>query len=132
MGTAVGGFETTDGGKSWTPSSIAPKANKIRTRAADGTPMIYAIGSEVQLHPYPGTSILRSQNLVESRIFANRTLTDVRRILRVEDDDSPSSASFVRRSLRHSRHWLRAFGVLPQNRIQFLRIDRIGTRKVHL
>jgi len=45
-----GGFETSDGGKSWTPSSIAPKANKIRTRAADDTPMIYAIGSEVQVY----------------------------------------------------------------------------------
>lgn len=50
VGTSVGGFETDDGGKSWKPSSLAPKANKIRTRAADGTPMIYAIGSEVQIY----------------------------------------------------------------------------------
>lgn len=50
VGTSVGGFETTDGGKSWGPSTLAPKANKIRTRAADGTPMIYAIGSEVQIY----------------------------------------------------------------------------------
>jgi photosystem II stability/assembly factor-like uncharacterized protein len=50
VGTSVGGFETSDGGKSWTPSTLAPKANKIRTRAADGTPMVYAIGSEVQIY----------------------------------------------------------------------------------
>jgi photosystem II stability/assembly factor-like uncharacterized protein len=50
VGTSVGGFETNDGGKSWKPSRLAPKANKIRTRAADGTPMIYAIGSEVQIY----------------------------------------------------------------------------------
>lgn len=47
---AVGGFETSDGGKSWRPSTLAPKANKIRVRAADGKPMIYAIGSEVQIY----------------------------------------------------------------------------------
>jgi photosystem II stability/assembly factor-like uncharacterized protein len=50
VGTAVGGFETSDGGSSWRPSTLAPKANKIRVRAADGTPMIYAIGSEVQVY----------------------------------------------------------------------------------
>jgi photosystem II stability/assembly factor-like uncharacterized protein len=50
VGTSVGGFETSDGGKSWEPSSLAPKANKIRIRAADGTPMTYAIGSEVQIY----------------------------------------------------------------------------------
>jgi len=32
VGTTVGGFETSDGGKSWTPSTLAPKANKIRSR----------------------------------------------------------------------------------------------------
>ena len=50
VGTAVGGFETSDGGSSWRPSTLAPKANKIRVRSADGTPMIYAIGSEVQVY----------------------------------------------------------------------------------
>ena len=50
IGTAVGGFETLDGGKAWRPVNLAPKANKIRTHAADGTPMIYAIGSEIQLY----------------------------------------------------------------------------------
>jgi photosystem II stability/assembly factor-like uncharacterized protein len=50
VGTAAGSFETSDGGKSWRPSTLAPKANKIRVRAADGTPMIYAIGSEVQIY----------------------------------------------------------------------------------
>lgn len=50
VGTTIGGFETNDGGQTWRPSSLAPKANKIRLRAADGTPMIYAIGSEVQIY----------------------------------------------------------------------------------
>lgn len=49
VGMDVGGFETADGGRTWKPSTLAPKANKIRVRAADGTPMIYAIGSEVQI-----------------------------------------------------------------------------------
>jgi len=48
VGTAVGGFETRDGGNTWTKVALAPAANKIRTRAADGTPMIYAIGTQVQ------------------------------------------------------------------------------------
>jgi photosystem II stability/assembly factor-like uncharacterized protein len=50
IGTAAGGFETTNGGKDWNASSLAPKANKIRTRAVDGTSMIYAIGTEVQIY----------------------------------------------------------------------------------
>ena len=50
VGTNVGGFETSDGGKTWKPSTLAAKANKIRLHAADGTPMIYAIGSEVQMY----------------------------------------------------------------------------------
>jgi photosystem II stability/assembly factor-like uncharacterized protein len=50
VGTAAGGFETRDGGKTWTPSTLAPQANKIRMRAADGTPMIYAIGSKIQIY----------------------------------------------------------------------------------
>lgn len=49
VGTAAGGFETNNGGKSWRPSTLAPKA-KIRVSAADGTPMVYAIGSEVQIY----------------------------------------------------------------------------------
>jgi photosystem II stability/assembly factor-like uncharacterized protein len=48
VGTAVGGFETRDGGATWTKVLLAPAANKIRTRASDGTPMIYAIGTQVQ------------------------------------------------------------------------------------
>jgi photosystem II stability/assembly factor-like uncharacterized protein len=50
VGTSIGGFETSDGGQTWRPSNLAPKANKIRIRAADGTPMIYAIGTEVQIY----------------------------------------------------------------------------------
>ena len=48
VGTAAGGFETRDGGASWAPVPLAPAANKIRVKAADGTPMIYAIGTQVQ------------------------------------------------------------------------------------
>lgn len=50
VGTAAGGFVTYDGGASWAPAPLAPAANKIRTRAADGTPMIYAIGTRVQVY----------------------------------------------------------------------------------
>jgi photosystem II stability/assembly factor-like uncharacterized protein len=50
VGTSVGGFETRNGGKTWTSSTLAPKANRIRTRASDGAPMTYAIGSEVQIY----------------------------------------------------------------------------------
>jgi photosystem II stability/assembly factor-like uncharacterized protein len=50
VGTAVGGFETRDGGTTWTRTGLSPAANKIRVRAADGTPMIYAIGTQVQAY----------------------------------------------------------------------------------
>src|SRR5215472_16134587 len=50
VGVNIGGFETNDGGKTWKPSTLASKANKIRVRAADGTSMIYAIGTEVQVY----------------------------------------------------------------------------------
>jgi len=53
VGTAAGGFETRNGGASWTPVPLAPAANKIRTRASDGTPMIYAIGTAVQRYAPP-------------------------------------------------------------------------------
>jgi len=49
VGTTAGGFETRDGGAHCTKSTLAPSANKIRTHAADGSPMIYAIGSQVQV-----------------------------------------------------------------------------------
>ena len=50
VGTAVGGFETRDGGATWARVPLAPAANKIRTHAADGTAMVYAIGTQVQVH----------------------------------------------------------------------------------
>lgn len=50
VGTAAGGFETLDGGKTWKPSTLAKSANRIRLKAVDGTPMTYAIGSEVQVY----------------------------------------------------------------------------------
>ena len=49
VGTMAGGFETRDGGLHWAKVPLARAANKIRTHAADGTPMVYAIGTEVQL-----------------------------------------------------------------------------------
>jgi len=52
IGTALGGYETVNGGKSWRLSTLGPKANKIRTKTVDGMSMIYAIGSAVQIyHP---------------------------------------------------------------------------------
>ncbi len=48
VGTAAGGFETRDGGATWAKVALTPAANKIRTRAADGTPMVYAIGTQMQ------------------------------------------------------------------------------------
>jgi photosystem II stability/assembly factor-like uncharacterized protein len=56
VGTAEGGFETTDGGKSWRGVPLAPAANKIRTRTSRGDPKVYAIGTEVQhlaIQPLP-------------------------------------------------------------------------------
>jgi photosystem II stability/assembly factor-like uncharacterized protein len=50
IGTAIGSYETVDGGNHWRVSTLAAKANKIRTRAADGTTLIYAIGSAVQIY----------------------------------------------------------------------------------
>ena len=50
VGTAAGGFETRDGGATWTKVALAPAANKIRVRAADGTPKIHAIGTQVQFY----------------------------------------------------------------------------------
>lgn len=49
VGTLAGGFETRDGGAHWAKVPLARAANKIRTRAADGTPLVYAIGTEVQM-----------------------------------------------------------------------------------
>jgi len=49
-GTTGGSFETRNGGKTWTPSTLSRSANRIRTHAADGTPMTYAIGTEVQVY----------------------------------------------------------------------------------
>jgi photosystem II stability/assembly factor-like uncharacterized protein len=50
VGTSAGGFETRDGGLSWTPAALAPDANRIRVHAVDGSPMVYAIGREVQVY----------------------------------------------------------------------------------
>lgn len=50
VGTADGGFETADGGNTWVRSPLARSANRIRVQATDGTPLIYAIGTEVQVY----------------------------------------------------------------------------------
>lgn len=49
VGTTIGGFKTSDGGKSFTPSPIARAANKFRIvpQAAGGV-RVYAIGTAVQ------------------------------------------------------------------------------------
>jgi len=43
-------YETRYGGLLWDKVALARAANEIRTHAADGTPMVYAIGTEAQLH----------------------------------------------------------------------------------
>jgi photosystem II stability/assembly factor-like uncharacterized protein len=48
VGTAIGGFETQDGGKTWRGSALAPMANRIRTATVSGEPLVYAIGSQAQ------------------------------------------------------------------------------------
>lgn len=54
VGTAVGGFETRDGGKSFAPVPIAPAANKFRMVKAAGATHVYAIGTQVQRLVIPG------------------------------------------------------------------------------
>lgn len=48
VGTAVGGFETRDGGKTFAPAPIARAANKFRVVADGKKRHVYAIGTEVQ------------------------------------------------------------------------------------
>ncbi|MEI6485663.1 MAG: hypothetical protein WCO11_05285 [Sphingomonadales bacterium] len=48
VGTMAGGFETRDGGKSFTPAPIARAANKFRIVADGPRRHVYAIGTQVQ------------------------------------------------------------------------------------
>lgn len=48
VGTAVGGFETHDGGRSFAPATIAKAANKFRIVRSDKGVRVYAIGTQVQ------------------------------------------------------------------------------------
>lgn len=48
VGTAAGGFETRDGGKSFTPAPIARAANKFRVVQDGAKRHVYAIGTQVQ------------------------------------------------------------------------------------
>lgn len=48
VGTAAGGFETRDGGKSFTPAPIARAANKFRVVQDGAKRQVYAIGTQVQ------------------------------------------------------------------------------------
>ena len=48
VGTAVGGFETRDGGASFTPAPIARAANKFRVVADGPKRHVFAIGTQVQ------------------------------------------------------------------------------------
>jgi len=54
VGTTVGGFETRDGGKSFTPAPIAPAANKFRIVRTPGGTRVYAIGTAVQRRDIAG------------------------------------------------------------------------------
>ena len=57
LGTMAGGFETRDGGRTWKQVGIARAANKFRMRAADGSPKIGAIGTEVQFFTTPSDAL---------------------------------------------------------------------------
>jgi photosystem II stability/assembly factor-like uncharacterized protein len=47
VGCRAGGYETRDGGKSWSPASFGPAVNKIRVVPKDAGFVAYAIGVEV-------------------------------------------------------------------------------------
>lgn len=47
VGTAKGGYETRDGGRTWSPVEIGPAVNKIRILPVGDTVRAYAIGGEV-------------------------------------------------------------------------------------
>jgi hypothetical protein len=47
VGTAKGGFEARDGGRSWTPIEFGAAVNKIRILPAGNTARAYAIGAEM-------------------------------------------------------------------------------------
>ena len=47
VGTAKGGFETRDGGRSWTPVNFGAAVNKIRIAPKGSRVLAYAIGAEV-------------------------------------------------------------------------------------
>lgn len=49
VGTAKGGYETRDGGLSWSPVELGPAVNKIRVLPMGDTVRAYAIGSEVRV-----------------------------------------------------------------------------------
>ena len=49
VGTAIGGFATSNGGRTWRRSDLAPFANKIRTWTANGRRKVYAIGTRIQV-----------------------------------------------------------------------------------
>ena len=48
VGTTVGGFETRDGGRSFTPAPIAAAANKFRIVPDGRTTSVFTIGTQVQ------------------------------------------------------------------------------------
>lgn len=47
IGGAPGGFETQDGGRTWTAAAFGPAVNKIRVVHDEGGTAVFAIGSEV-------------------------------------------------------------------------------------
>ena len=53
VGTAAGGFATSDGGKTWERAPIARAANKFQAVATDKGVRLYAIGTEVQAIDLP-------------------------------------------------------------------------------
>ena len=53
VGTTIGGFATSDGGRTFAPAPIAKAANKFRLVAGPAGRNMYAIGTQIQRLPLP-------------------------------------------------------------------------------
>ena len=54
VGCTAGGYETRDGGASWTPVAFGRAVNKLRIVRAPGLTRVFAIGVDVQRLDIPG------------------------------------------------------------------------------
>ena len=56
VGSTIGGFETRDGGRTFTKAPIAPAANKVRIVRTPGGTRVYAIGTQLQRLDLPAAA----------------------------------------------------------------------------